>query len=97
MRRDTRSIFLERKSYRRRRVMDAVRLTAVLGVILWMFPVTWPSGSADDAEGLPMSHALFFVFGVWILLILIAAGLFIMMPSVHRGDDAEDQEEEKGP
>lgn len=65
-------VFLERKSYRRRRLMDALRLVVVLGIVLWMVPVLWPTGSDPEAASLSMSRALFYVFGVWVLLICLA-------------------------
>lgn len=75
MARQQRPVFLERKSYRRRRLMDALRLVVLLGIVLWMMPLLWPTGSDAGAEPLSMSRALFYVFGVWVLLIALAAGL----------------------
>ncbi|MFC6584470.1 hypothetical protein [Sulfitobacter aestuariivivens] len=34
-------VFLERRRYRARRMMDAVRLLAFLGIALWMVPLMW--------------------------------------------------------
>lgn len=71
---DTRPrLFLERGSYRQRRLIDAVRLVAVLGAFLWMVPLIWPLGDGLDGPSISMSRALFYVFGVWFLLICIAA------------------------
>ncbi len=67
-------LFLERGSYRQRRWMDAIRLLAVLGLVLWMIPLLWPSGD-PTSEGVPMSRALHYVFGVWLLLIGACYGL----------------------
>jgi hypothetical protein len=67
-------LFLERSSYRQRRLQDAVRLFIFLGALLWMIPVLWPTSDADGTP-VPMSAALFYVFGVWVLLILTAAAL----------------------
>jgi bacteriorhodopsin len=60
-------------------MMDALRMMALLGVLLWMIPVIWPNGTSGDAAAVPMSRALFYVFGVWILLILLAAGMVRLM------------------
>ena len=35
-------IFLEKRGYRQRRMMDAVRLLPFLGLMLWMVPLLWP-------------------------------------------------------
>lgn len=54
-------VFLERESYRRRRVADAARLVPALGLILMMFPVIWET-TAD---------AMIYIFSVWALLIVV--------------------------
>ena len=40
----TPSKFLEQSGYRQRRMMDALRLLPVLGLLLWLFPIFWPTG-----------------------------------------------------
>ncbi|MEL6452836.1 MAG: hypothetical protein AAFQ19_16405 [Pseudomonadota bacterium] len=76
-------VFLERRMYRRRRVMDALRLLPILGVLLWMLPLFWPT--ATDAPGGPapmrMSHAVIYVFVVWAGLIAASAALWF---ALHR-------------
>ncbi len=62
-------IFLERSSYRRRRLIDAARILPVLGLFLWLVPLLWPQG----ADGFPASRALLYLFGVWLALVLLAA------------------------
>ncbi|MEL6888793.1 MAG: hypothetical protein AAFO86_08790, partial [Pseudomonadota bacterium] len=65
------SVFVEKRSYRRRRMMDAVRLLPVLGMLLLlMLPVFWPSdpGTAGG-DVIPMSTAVIYVFVVWLILI----------------------------
>ena len=59
-------VFLEKRSYRRRRVVDGLRIMPILGAWLFLVPVLWPAG-----EGAPfMSRVLIYVFGAWMLLIL---------------------------
>lgn len=76
-----RPVFLERDSYRRRRLSDAAFLLPVFGLILVCAPIMWPvpQGTPTAAEtGTPamsMSMAICYVFGVWALLILGAAVL----------------------
>jgi hypothetical protein len=67
-------IFLERRSYRQRRMMDALRLLPVLGVLLWLFPLFWPSspGVPGASEPMAMSGAVIYVFVVWLMLVAAA-------------------------
>ncbi len=58
------TLFLEKQSYRRRRLADAAKLLPVLGVILLYLPILW----ADDAR---TASGLIYVFGVWALLIVV--------------------------
>ena len=68
-------IFLERKSYRRRRLMDAVRLLPLLGLALWMLPLLW-SLPQETGEPMPIGAALRYIFGVWILMVLAGWALW---------------------
>ncbi len=82
-------LFLERASYRRRRMTDALRLIVFLGFLMWMIPVVWPTGSGSNEASVPMSHALFYIFGVWVLLIALAFLLASKLrePGEVSGDD----------
>ena len=60
-------VYLARKSYRQRRLRDAARMLPVLGLILWLLPLAG-SVSGTAATGV-------YIFGVWIVLILLAAML----------------------
>lgn len=79
------TLFLERASYRRRRLMDALRLLPVVGVLLWMLPLLWPTeaGVGGDPDPVPMSRAVLYVFGVWLALICAA---FAMWRGLWRAD-----------
>mmetsp|Transcript_23274 Transcript_23274/g.40202 ORF Transcript_23274/g.40202 Transcript_23274/m.40202 type:complete len:103 (+) Transcript_23274:1842-2150(+) len=70
-------VFLERRSYRQRRMMDALRLLPVLGVLLWLFPLFWPASQdeAGGAEPMTMSAAVIYVFVVWMVLIAASFAL----------------------
>ena len=80
MARPGKSVFLARRSYRRRRLRDAAQLLPVLGVVLWMIPLLWPRGAET---GQLNSTALLYIFGVWIGLILMALILSLALG----GDD----------
>ena len=68
-------VFLERKSYRQRRLMDAVRLLPLLGLALWMVPLLWAVPD-EAAEVMPIAAALRYVFGIWILMVLAGWALW---------------------
>ena len=56
-------------------MMDGLRLVVILGAILWVIPVFWPVEDADGLAQVSMSRALFYVFGVWAVLIALSAAL----------------------
>ncbi len=69
-------VFLERKGYRNRRLMDAVRLLPILGLGLWMVPLMWRLPGTDDGqETTSIGDALIYIFGIWALLVL---GAFLL-------------------
>ena len=69
-------VFLERRSYRKRRMMDAVRLMPFLGALLWMVPLLWSEGQGADLQPIRLSSAIRYVFWVWLGLIGISAVLW---------------------
>lgn len=88
-------VFLERRSYRRRRMMDALRLLPVLGVLLWMLPLAWPTPSAGPVtpDAMAMSTAMIYVFAVWLLLIALAFTLWSFLRTrPEMGEDARTDE-----
>ena len=53
--------------------MDAVRFLPFLVLALWMVPLLWSlPGEARTEDAVPMSTALRYVFGIWVLM--VAAG-----------------------
>ncbi len=69
-------LFLERRSYRRRRIMDAVRMLPFLCALLWMVvPAMWPDGTGDAATT-ALSVALRYVFVIWVLAIAASFALW---------------------
>lgn len=65
-------LFLARRSYRRRRMMDACRMLPALGAVLWMIPILWQP--AKTAEG-DTATGIVYLFAVWIVLVGLAAVL----------------------
>jgi hypothetical protein len=82
-------VFLERQSYRRRRLMDAARLLPILGAALFAVPLLWPSG--DELGGVPTSVAIRYVFGVWAGLIVVSV-LFGVASRRWSGGDPQGSE-----
>lgn len=63
-------VFLHRATYRQRRVRDAAKLLPFLGLVLWAIPLTW----ASDAREAPIgASGVVYVFGVWLILIVLTA------------------------
>lgn len=61
--------FLEREGYRRRRIIDALRMLPVVGLFLWALPLLWPT----EAGSAPTTSAtITYVFLVWVGLVLAA-------------------------
>lgn len=90
MAREPLPLFLERGVYRRRRMMDALRLLTVLGVVLWLIPALWPNDPSSGAQTMPMSRALFYIFGVWAALIAISAVLAIRLRRPEGSDEVSE-------
>lgn len=84
-------VFLQKRNYRHRRMMDAVRMLAVLGLALWLLPLLWPEPNAPldmGKEAIPTSVALRYLFGVWAGLIAAAFALWIYTRDGDNTDQA---------
>ena len=62
------TLFLERQTYRRRRIIDGVKLVPVLGLVVFFLPVLW----AGDGR---TSGGLIYLFTAWGFLIILMAVL----------------------
>ena len=60
-------VFLERQSYRRRRLMDAARLMPAIGALLFAVPLLWPR--AGEVGAVATSDAIRYLFIIWAVLI----------------------------
>ncbi|MGP6089626.1 hypothetical protein [Antarctobacter jejuensis] len=63
--------YVERRTFRRRRLIDAACALPLLGWILWWLPLFW-HGAENEV---PASMALIYIFGIWLALGLCAARL----------------------
>lgn len=84
-------VFLQRRSYRRRRMMDAARMVPVAGALLFLVPVLWPQSDAHDGTGASVATSVSYIylFGLWAGLILLAG---VISWSARTWQDEEDRE-----
>ncbi|MCP4209237.1 MAG: hypothetical protein GY767_19620 [Shimia sp.] len=60
--------FLERQSYRRRRLIDTIRMLPVIGAVLWAVPLLWRQ--SEHSGEVMTSDAIIYIFMVWLLLVV---------------------------
>lgn len=74
-----RTPFLQKRSYRRRRVADAARLLPIAGAVLLLIPLLLPqAGSEADAAAAAAARTSsvgLYVFAVWVGLAVVAFAL----------------------
>ena len=61
------TLFLERRSYRRRRLSDASRLLPIVGAVLFLIPLFWQT----DQGSVLLSFVFGYIFAIWAGLILL--------------------------
>jgi len=84
------TLYLQRRTYRRRRLMDAARLLPVFGVLLFLVPLFWGSGEGDSAA---TARGVIYVFAIWALLIVISAGISTRLMRGEKGNSDPDRKE----
>ncbi|MEO0937130.1 MAG: hypothetical protein AAFY38_03155 [Pseudomonadota bacterium] len=72
-------VFLERRGYRRRRMLDALRILPLAGSGLMLMPLLWPANWTEAGGPVSMSGAILYIFGVWLLLIAVSAVLWYLL------------------
>jgi hypothetical protein len=77
-------LFVERRTYRQRRLMDAARLLPLFAVLLFVLPMLW-----DPMPGEVRSTASdkLYVFGVWGLVVTAAWLLAPRLDALPSGPD----------
>ena len=61
-------VYLERRRYRTRRIIEALKFLPVLGIVLFGVPLLW-------SEGVKTSDAMIYFFSVWLALVFAAVWL----------------------
>lgn len=84
----TNSQFLERKGYRQRRLRDVARMSPVVGGVLWTIPLFWKNG---DPDGIGNATALLYIFGIWVLVIILTAIIARLIEPGSVPEEAESQ------
>ena len=85
-----RPVFVERRTYRYRRLVDAARLLPVLAVALMCLPLLW---GGDRTTPTMTTYTMTYVFGLWLALVVTTAILSRRLRNtgpvntVHRDED----------
>ncbi len=85
-------IFLGRETYRRRRLIDAMRLLPVVGFLFFLSPLLGASAAPRST-----ASGMAFLFAVWLVLIVISAGLVRVLSRAPGGVAADPLEPDPGP
>lgn len=88
MSKQPKQVFLERQTYRRRRLIDFIRMVPVIGAILWAVPLLW-STEADDRVA--TSDAIVFIFFVWFALVGLGC---VLARALRDGKDGTEEGQE---
>jgi hypothetical protein len=79
-------LFLRPASYRRRRMRDAARLLPFVGAFLMLLPVLWAPQNTFARDTAPDG---IYLFAVWALLIVLAAGISRFVTAPGDSDDPD--------
>lgn len=80
-------LFLARRSYRRRRMMDGARMLPLLGAVLFLLPALW---SPAESPAPDTGRGGIYLFVVWAGLVAAALGLARgLAPALDEEDKAE--------
>lgn len=61
-------LFVERETYRRRRLLDAARMLPVVGLVAVLLPVLWSAGGQTNTAGEGV-----YLFVLWAVMVAVAA------------------------
>ncbi len=76
-------VFVERDGYRRRRLLDCLRVLPMLGAFLWALPLLW---SSDPQAGVSTADAILYIFAVWCCLVGLGALLSYKVGALQDSD-----------
>lgn len=84
------TVFLERQTYRRRRLIDWIKMLPLIGVVLWLVPLLWPT---EGPEQVSSADAIIYVFVIWFILVLAKA---LSARALEGVSAAEDEARDRG-
>ncbi len=88
MNRKPKQLFVERQTYRKRRLRDGARFLPIVGIVLILVPLLWVRG---EEGGIRTSSAIEYLFLVWAGLVLagFVMALYLRDDTGLPGDDDE--------
>ncbi|MQY43024.1 hypothetical protein GG681_10250 [Epibacterium sp. SM1969] len=90
---EIKSSFVDRRTYRRRRLMDISRMLPAFGLLLFVLPLMWlpaPGAEVGATEtSRPLSSVLIYVFSTWVFLVSLSVifGAAVKRWAQHWMDD----------
>ncbi len=90
------SLFLERQSYRRRRLTDAARLLPFLGAALLALPLLWPNAQ-NAQDGVSLSSAIFYIFACWAAMIVVSLVFGFVARRMEASENSEAESDQWQP
>ena len=87
MSRKSAPVFLERGTYRRRRMRDAAQLLPVLGLLLFLVPLLW---TGDPDVPAMTGRGLIYVFAAWAGLIVASMLLSFWLTEPEADEEESD-------
>ncbi|QGX98480.1 hypothetical protein EI983_09375 [Roseovarius faecimaris] len=81
--------FLDRSTYRRRRIADAARLLPIFGSVLLLVPLLW---GGPRGQTVPTSYVMVYLFVVWFGLIGVST---LVSRRLNLTDDSTDTRKEE--
>ncbi|TYB82498.1 hypothetical protein [Maritimibacter fusiformis] len=80
-------VFLAQSTYRRRRLIDAVRMVPVIGLLFFLLPIL---GSGGETRA--TSSGGIYLFSVWLVLIVVSAVLTRLLSRGTQGVGSDPRE-----
>jgi len=80
-------VFHEKRTYRRRRLMDAARFAPVLAMFLWLVPLFW---SQTGESRISSATALIYIFALWAGVIVVTLALSYALGQIADDDAGTD-------
>ena len=86
-------LFLEKRTYRRRRMADAARILPVFGTILFSVPLLW---GQDPGGAALTTSVMLYVFVVWGFLVALSAVISRKLRDEDTGSAQDDAQTKTG-